>query len=100
MAQEPYSALASTFNQVARLYHRVRPGYPVELFDDLAGETGLGGGASVLEVGAGTGQATRGLLERGWGVLALEPGPDLAGVARQALRGVGDVEVVVSTFER
>jgi len=100
MAREPYSGMASTFNQAAPLYHRVRPGYPVELFHDLAGETGLADGARVLEIGAGTGQATRGLLEQGWSVVALEPGPDLAAMARQALTGVGEVDVVVSSFEQ
>jgi SAM-dependent methyltransferase len=69
------------------------------LFADLGAETGLVAGARVLEIGAGTGQATRGLLERAWSVVALEPGPDLAAVARQALCGVGEVEVVVSAFE-
>lgn len=100
MAQEPYSGLAATFDRVAQLYDRIRPGYPAELFVDLANETGLRAEAKVLEIGAGTGQATRGLLARGWSVVALEPGPGLATVARQALSRVGDVDVVVSPFER
>jgi len=55
-------------------------------------------GAEVLEIGAGTGQATRGLLEHGWRVVALEPGRELAAVARRVLAERGDV--VVSPFER
>lgn len=100
MAPEPFSGLASTFDRAAQLYRRIRPGYPTELFDDLAGSAGLGAGARVLEIGAGTGQATRGLLGRGWKVVALEPGPALAAVARQTLGGAGDVDVHVSTFEQ
>jgi len=100
MDQGSYSGLGATFDSVAELYHRVRPGYPVELFDDLAIETGLGAGAMVVEIGAGTGQATRRLLERGWSVTALEPGPMLAAVARRTLTGVGAVAVVVSPFEQ
>jgi protein-L-isoaspartate O-methyltransferase len=54
----------------------------------------------VLEVGTGTGKATRGLIERGWSVVALEPGRELAAVARRVLAGRGDVDLVVSPFER
>jgi SAM-dependent methyltransferase len=101
MTQHPYAGLATTFDTAAELYERARPGYPRQLFADLATSTGLRtGGARVLEVGAGTGKATRGLLERDWSVVALEPGRALAAVARRVLAGRGDVDVVVSPFER
>ena len=87
--------LAATFDTRAELYERARPGYPGALFDDLA--TAVGDTARVLEIGPGTGQATRGLLARGWSVVGLEPGRNLAAVARRVL--VGDVEIVGSTFE-
>ena len=101
MTQEPYAGLATTFDTAAELYERARPGYPRQLFADLATSTGLQtAGARVLEVGTGTGQATRGLLERGWSLVTLEPGRELAAVARRVLAGRGDVDVVVSPFER
>jgi SAM-dependent methyltransferase len=101
VGQEPYVGLATTFDTVAERYERARPGYPDQLFADLARVTGLPtAGASVLEIGTGTGQATRGLLERGWRVVSLEPGRELAAVARRVLAGRGDVRVVVSPFER
>lgn len=81
--------LGRTFDSVAELYERSRPRYPGELFEAL----GVPGRA--LEVGAGTGQATRGLLARGWSVVALEPGPELARVARR----VTGAQVVGATFE-
>jgi SAM-dependent methyltransferase len=52
----------------------------------------------VLEVGPGTGQATRGLLASGWRVVAVERGPALAAVARRELAG-SDLRVDVGTFE-
>jgi SAM-dependent methyltransferase len=100
MTQEPYEGLATTFDTAAELYERARPDYPQRLFADLAASAGMDvAGASVLEIGAGTGRATRGLLERGWRVVALEPGQKLATVARRVLAGRGDVDVVVSPFE-
>jgi SAM-dependent methyltransferase len=100
MPEQPYTGLATTFDTAAELYARVRPGYPGPLFVDLASLTGLSSAdARVVEIGPGTGQATRGLLGRGWKVTAVEPGRELAAVARRELAGLGDVEVIVSPFE-
>jgi SAM-dependent methyltransferase len=101
VTQKPYVGLATTFDTAAELYERARPHYPQELFADLATSAGFGSaGVRVLEIGPGTGQATRGLLQRGWSVVALEPGPELAAVARRVLVGQGDIDVVVSPFEQ
>lgn len=83
--------LAATFETVAEQYERSRPGYPDALFADLAHLAGMGPAADVLEIGAGTGQATRSLRARGWRVLALEPGRELARLAGEP--------TVVSRFE-
>ena len=101
MHEKPYEGLAATFDTAAELYEQTRPGYPTQLFDDLAVLLGVAAPpVRVLEIGAGTGQATRGLLARGWGVVALEPGRELARVMRRVLAGCGDVVVVGSTFEQ
>lgn len=93
--------LATTFDSAAELYEQTRPGYPDQLFADLARSTALHTtDARVLEIGTGTGQATRGLLARGWSVVGLEPGPELAAVARRVLAGHGEVTIVGSPFER
>jgi SAM-dependent methyltransferase len=91
--------LGRVFNDVPELYDRVRPGYPAELFADLAADAGLAGKSSVLEVGCGTGQATRSLAGLGIAVTAVEPGADLAGLARRRLAEFPGVEVETSRFE-
>ncbi|HXW38361.1 MAG TPA: methyltransferase domain-containing protein [Acidimicrobiales bacterium] len=86
------------FTSVAADYDAVRPGYPATLFDDLAELAGLQPGARVLEIGPGTGIATRSLLDRGWRVHAVEPGQEMAEIARR--RSVGHpLRVDVATFE-
>lgn len=87
------------FNEVPELYDRLRPGYPDEMFEDLAAITSLDEGSSVLEVGCGTGQATRSLVRFGYQVTAVEAGADLAALARQRLAAFPNVEVETSTFE-
>jgi SAM-dependent methyltransferase len=88
------------FNEVPELYDRVRPTYPEELFADLAGIAGLKRRSPVLEVGCGTGQATRSLAALGYSVTAIEPGPDMAALARQRLASFRNVEVEDSMFEQ
>ncbi|TDV51942.1 class I SAM-dependent methyltransferase [Actinophytocola oryzae] len=87
------SEIGLSFDAVADVYDRVRPRYPAELYDDVAALTGAPPDASVLEVGCGSGQATRGLLARGWHVHAVEPGPAMAARARANLDAGFTVDV-------
>ena len=82
------------FDEVAELYDKVRPGFPDELFDQLA--AALPPSPLVVEVGPGTGQATRGLVARGARVTAVELGPHLAAVLA---RNLPTVDIVVGPFE-
>jgi SAM-dependent methyltransferase len=81
---------ACSFGESAELYDRARPGYPAALIDDLTAEAPR----EVLDVGCGTGKASRLFLERGCNVLGVEPDPAMAAVAR----GHG-VTVEDGTFE-
>jgi SAM-dependent methyltransferase len=91
--------LRTTFDEDAERYDRARPGYPTALFDDLAVLAGLGPGSRVLEIGCGTGQATIPLAERGYQIVAIELGAELAAVARRNLARFPAVEVVTAVFE-
>ena len=89
-------SLRGIFDSDADLYDRARPDYPPELFADLVRLTGLDATSSVIEIGPGTGQATRGLLATGATVTAVEIGANLA--ARLAAN-LPDVTVVNAAFE-
>ena len=60
-----------SFDEVAELYDKARPGYPQRLVDDLVASTGLDKGRRVLEIGSGTGQLTVSLAERGVSLVAV-----------------------------
>jgi len=77
----------ASFEAVADEYDAARPSYPPGVYDSLGQLDGL----RVLDVGAGTGIATRQLLARGASVIAVDPGREVLGraVARTAgLRAV------------
>lgn len=93
-----YVRLRETFNEDAERYDRARPRYPVQMFDDLAA-AGVAPGARVLEIGCGTGQATVSLAERGYRIVAVELGAEMAALARRNLAGFDSVEVVTAAFE-
>ena len=82
------------FDEVAELYDNVRPGFPDDLLDELA--AALPPSPAVVEVGPGTGQATKGLVARGARVTAVELGAHLAAVLA---RNLPTVEIVVGPFE-
>jgi SAM-dependent methyltransferase len=63
---------ALTFGLAAVAYERYRPGYPLEMVD-LVIDYGPGPTRTALEIGAGTGKATRAFVQRGIDVLATEP---------------------------
>lgn len=81
---------------MAELYDRRRPGYPNELFDDVVAL--VPGARRALEAGCGTGRATVQLARRGLEVVAVEPDPQMAAVARAATAGL-DVVLREGRFE-
>ena len=91
-------SLRRTFEKAADIYHAARPDYPEELFDDLVELAKLEPGARLLEIGCATGKATRPLLERGFAVVCVELGDELAERARRNLAGF-PVEIHVAPFE-
>ena len=84
------------FDTHAAAYDRGRPAYPPALWSRLAGLGLLEPRTRVVELGAGTGQATGPMLRAGARVTAVEPGPALAGRLR---RHCPAAEVLVETAE-
>ena len=91
--------LKTTFNTVPTLYEDVRPEYPAELIRDVIDLSGLEDNNRVLEVGCGTGKATRSFAERGYELFCLDIGADLIAVARESLKEFPNVSFVEQAFE-
>ena len=87
------SEVTKRFGAQALAYHRYRPRYPEALFDDILSLADTATGATVIEVGAGTGIATEALVQRGLSVTAIEPSPEMAALAQAKLGDRGSVFV-------
>jgi SAM-dependent methyltransferase len=75
-------------------YDAARPGHPGEVYDVLVQRCGLGPGTKVLEIGPGTGQATRRLLELGADPLvAVEPDRALAEYLSSAIEERAEIRI-------
>ncbi|MFD1517350.1 class I SAM-dependent methyltransferase [Pseudonocardia yunnanensis] len=84
------------FDALAETYQRARPPYPEVLWDRLRGLEVLRPGVRVIELGAGTGEATMRLLQDGADVVAVEPGRALAA---RLQRRCPSAQVVVARAE-
>jgi SAM-dependent methyltransferase len=93
------NSLRTTFDEAAALYDEVRPGYPEDLFDDIVSLSGIPAGGRILEIGCGTGQATVPFARRGYHILCIELGENMAAVARRNLKGYPQAEVRTGAFE-
>jgi SAM-dependent methyltransferase len=89
-----------SFDSVAQSYDQVRPRYPEALFDVLLKIARLPRNARILDVGAGSGNATLPFAARGFDIVALEPGAELAQLARRKLAAYPNATVHRVSFER
>jgi SAM-dependent methyltransferase len=83
-------ARADSFGAAARIYDTRRPRYPDQLIDDILSQ----GAQTVLDVGAGTGIASEQLITKGADVLAVEPDPRMAAIAKEK-----GIHIEIGTFE-
>ncbi len=87
---------ALSFGSVASAYERFRPGYPPELVDEVFAYAGQPV-RTALEIGAGTGKATRVFAGRGIAVTATDPDPAMLTELRKHVPTT--VATVQATFE-
>jgi len=90
---------SQSFNRVADLYDAHRPDYPEALVESVIALAGLRPGSRILEVGSGTGKATAPFARRGFSILCIEPGHNLAAVAARKFADYPAVAFETVRFE-
>lgn len=92
-----HTAAADGFSAGADDYERGRPSYPADAAALVCRELGIGPGARVLDLAAGTGKLTRLLVPTGAEVVAVEP---VAEMRRRLRENVPYAHVLDGTAER
>jgi ubiquinone/menaquinone biosynthesis C-methylase UbiE len=87
------------FDEIASLYKAARPDYSEALIEDVVSYAGLKPNDKILEVGCGSGQATKSFAKRSFPIVAIDPGPEMLRGARESLADFGNVEFLEATFE-
>jgi SAM-dependent methyltransferase len=88
------------YGQDPEVYERGRPEYPPEVYRILHEDCGLAEGTTVLEIGPGTGQATRHLRQAGACVTAVEPNRAMAAHLKAAMTDDSHFELIATSFEK
>ncbi|SDL61732.1 class I SAM-dependent methyltransferase [Paenibacillus jilunlii] len=88
-----------TFNEDVENYDKWRPTYCEELFKDIIAYSHLEQGGKAIEIGIGTGQATRPFLETDCEVAAIELGKDLTEYSKLKFREYKNFTIYNTSFE-
>ena len=87
------------FDHAAKIYDESRPSYPDEVIDWIIQRTGVKKEDRLVEIGAGTGQATFKFAERGYKIHCVEMGRNLSEILIR--KGAAyDLNVDVCAFEK
>lgn len=91
--------LGWTFDTVASVYEKLRPGYVDALYEDIFAYCPLDASSHAVEVGIGGGQATEPILKTGCTVTAVEPGVNFCALCREKFRAYPGFSVMNGKFE-
>ncbi|MGB8214269.1 MAG: class I SAM-dependent methyltransferase [Anaerolineales bacterium] len=90
---------SQSLERVADLYEAYWPEYPQKLVESVITLNGVQEGGTILEIGSGTGKATRLFAPRGYTIHCIEPGESMAAVAARTLQAYPHVTIETSRFE-
>lgn len=96
---EPEGGVGEIFSSKVSDYRSSRPDYPASLFEYLRHAGNLDRDAVVADVGAGTGLLTKGLLEQGYSVTAIEPNAAMRAACDRWLAGYASYRSVAGAAE-
>jgi SAM-dependent methyltransferase len=95
----PASNATSRFSDRVENYVRYRPGYPLQVVQELQARCGLVPNHAVADIASGTGIWTRMLLENGNPVFGIEPNADMREAGERLLAGFPKFSSVAGTAE-
>jgi len=89
---------SKAFDQVADVYDRYRPNYPVELIDKIKDLSKIDANGHILEIGAGSGKATDQFIDVNAPMLCIEQGYHLVEKAKEKYQDNSKIQFVHQDF--
>lgn len=93
------TAFEKTFDSAALDYDRSRPAYIQEIYEDIFQYEPIDADSHVLEIGLGTGKASRPLLDTRCHLIGIEPGAQLADLARHRYQAYNNFSLLNQTLQ-
>jgi ubiquinone/menaquinone biosynthesis C-methylase UbiE len=88
MIEEKDADPVNNFTGLAKVYESARPGYPASGLRQLLSHCALERGATLVDVGSGTGISARAFAQLGLKVIGIEPNGDMRSLAESANKGL------------
>ena len=88
------------FDGIPEEFDKWRTRYCDELFADVIEYSGLNSDKTALEIGPGTGQATKPILKTGCSYLAIELGENLAAFTKNKFKFYDNFHIINADFEK
>jgi len=88
------------FDTIVENYDKTRPEYPADLISDIFRYMRTDNGKKSLEIGAGTGKATKAFLCAGYDVTAVEIGANMTEFLQERFKQYQNFEVINDSFEK
>ena len=88
-----------TFDNAAVDYDKSRPMYAKEIYDDIFNYKQIDQNSHVLEIGMGTGKAAQPILDAHCHFVGIEPGEDLAALAKERFKEYENFSVYSQTLQ-
>lgn len=93
------SVFEQTFEHAALEYEKSRPAYVNEIYEDMFRYKSVGRDSYVLEIGLGTGKASRPVLDTQCHFVGIEPGERLADLAQKKYGDYKNFDLFLGAFQ-
>lgn len=93
------TAFEKTFDSAALDYDKSRPTYVKEIYEDILRYKPLNPDCHVLEIGLGTGKASKPVLDTQCRLIGIEPGENLTDLARERFKAYDNFSLLNQTFQ-
>jgi SAM-dependent methyltransferase len=87
-----------SFDTISVLYDKIRPGYPIQAFEDILHFCNIDYNSIILDVGVGTGKAIHFFLENGYKAYCIDIGYNMIEIAKRNL-SIYNAEFELADFE-